>query len=160
MWLAPALEASLLRNAIIESCCIHARGLIEFFQKESKHPQFTQGYTAFAINSNAVDNIRKRLNIQIAHLIFDGRTADDSEKIDHPERLKAAQFIAAEVPIFKAALLPGLSHVAIRDVVLRNELQTAPGVSPTNSIIAVATEPSFHDLEVDVTSKTVTFKTE
>jgi hypothetical protein len=109
-----ALERSNLLNAVIESCSIHIRLLIEFFRKEQNNPRFTSGYSAFS----GVDlgNIVERLNVQVAHLTFDGRTAKDEEKLTTTDRVRAAQLIGNEIAAFRRCLLSDFASVRIHDI--------------------------------------------
>src|SRR6516162_6299974 len=66
-----------LANAIIESFCVHARNLIDFFSEESATPgqsdnfmgakHFCNGYAAWTEGGPSND-LRGRLNRQISHL--------------------------------------------------------------------------------------------
>ena len=84
----PAWSAG-LANAIIESFCVHARNLIEFFDQESATPgqarsnymgakHFCDGYIPWTKGGPSND-LRGRLNRQISHLTYD-RTSKEEEK--------------------------------------------------------------------------------
>jgi hypothetical protein len=88
----------ILRRALIESFCVHARLLFELFEKEPKNRLYTTGY-------RWVKNPRtygRRLNNQIAHLGYMQRTSDISKLIDYPMRLDMLNRIRVEVTNFKA----------------------------------------------------------
>jgi hypothetical protein len=103
-----------LNNALIESFCVHARNLIEFFQKPRGAGRYVRpGYKAFD-NVDISPDI-KRLNNQISHLL-DGRTADNSGKIDGRERARLYELIAHEIRTFKGTLKDEYSSIEIPEL--------------------------------------------
>ena len=103
-----------LNNALIESFCIHARNLDEFFQGSSRFPD-TLRAGDFAIESyryltngpirrGLVNKIKK----QIAHITDDRVGAD---KIDDADRRLLLVVLLAELQNFSIHLKPGLQEV-------------------------------------------------
>jgi hypothetical protein len=98
----------ILNNALIESFCIHARGLIDFFNgaKGSPVQSFVDGnYVAFPRGQPRGDLIKK-INTQIAHLTSDRRSRD---KIDVADRRELLVVLRAEVQNFSRHLKPEFS---------------------------------------------------
>lgn len=102
-----------LANAIIESFCVHARNLIDFFSEPSdalsgplkghvaaRH--FCDGYTPWTEGGPGND-LKARLNNQISHLTYH-RTTNDEKKIGRKERLALIRIIERELKIFKKYL--------------------------------------------------------
>jgi hypothetical protein len=78
----------LIKNALIESFCIHARSLIEFFSKRQTGAAKTyvgDGYKRLKVEGR-LETLNRMLNNQIAHLINDlindKRTSEESDKIN------------------------------------------------------------------------------
>jgi hypothetical protein len=70
-----------IKNALIESFCLHARALLEFFTKgESGAGKYAKGSYKPHPKGSRPDELKKLLNTQIAHVIFDGRTSDPDKK--------------------------------------------------------------------------------
>jgi hypothetical protein len=94
-------------NALIESFCVHARTLIDFFK--SKHGMKTKEFAA-RYTPKFVDKIdeelTKKLNQQIAHLTYK-RTDDPNEKIGPKEREMLLQALIAEIDLFSGKLKKG-----------------------------------------------------
>jgi hypothetical protein len=124
-----------IRNALIESFCLHARNLIEFLQ--TKHRKYAhRSYQPFAaVPKNKIDTITDRLNNQISHLRL-GRTIERSEKIDIKEREEILQLLSGEISQFKANLTSGYKNVDAPDlppVPLRETLFPAGTITTTSS---------------------------
>jgi hypothetical protein len=102
-----------INNALIEAFCLHARNLIEFFKKKA-NTYTGKNYKPFSqISGECLEKIKTRLNTQIVHLIYEGRTVVDSEKIDLKNRAEMLNILSAEIAQFKANLLPEYQHIAI-----------------------------------------------
>ena len=56
------------QNALIESFCLHARNLIEFFCDKEKGQQYTEQYTPFAGKKTRIGKLNRLINQQISHL--------------------------------------------------------------------------------------------
>lgn len=94
-----------LRNALIEAFCIHARQLLEFFDnKQGKHAKdFTGGNYATAHLSGLTKPERDKLNTQIAHVTAN-RTINPAEKICHALRAKFLTALEREAQHFEGKL--------------------------------------------------------
>ena len=110
-----------IANALIESFCIHARLLIEFFsnQQGCRAEEFTGGvYMAVHLGSLRKEVVK--LNTQIAHLTR-ARTTIPDEKIGPVDRLKwlkalereAGNFSVHLAPQFKGMFTPPMPLIAI-----------------------------------------------
>ena len=99
-------------NAMKEAFCIHARLLIEFFNKNG-----TDSAIAFAPNYNsvAVPNFTRKLNTQVAHIIY-SRDLGLGELIDDIDRMGMLDWIDTELRKWKAALPPTYDVSKIRNV--------------------------------------------
>jgi hypothetical protein len=103
----PAVSDSAMANALIESFCIHARNLHDFFlgRRGAKAETFaTAAYKAYIAGAISSDLDRK-LNTQIAHL-SEARTSDPAEKIGPADRLELLATLLAEVHNFAKHLQP------------------------------------------------------
>jgi len=106
----PENEAA-VRNALIESFCIHARNLIDFLlgkRKGVRAKAVTDNYKPFA--SGRIDKaLTQKIEDQIAHITL-GRTSDPNEKIDGRIRAKLLRAIATELTAFRTCLKPQYRH--------------------------------------------------
>jgi len=103
------IEDPALCNAVIECFCLHARNLIEFFEKTgdvSAKAFANPSYAAFPGKGRAVTSARRKLNNQISHLIHDERTDEIAEKIGADLRLDYLNLIEAELAHLAQNLLP------------------------------------------------------
>lgn len=97
-------------NALIESFCIHARLLLEFFGSEG-HPEavkareFTGGEYQPAYMAAVSKTLRKKLHQQIAHL-SESRTDLSDEKIGATDRTLLHTVLLQEFVHFSSMLLP------------------------------------------------------
>jgi hypothetical protein len=95
---------TIIANALIESFCIHARQLVEFFnnQQGRRATEFTGGnYVAAHLGS--LGDTATKLNTQIAHLTGQ-RTTDDTKKIGPDDRRKLLTALEREAQNFAAHL--------------------------------------------------------
>lgn len=68
-------DDQVIKNALIESFCVHARNLFEFFAEEA--PQYTENYRPFShITKRKYQDIRTKLNVHVAHVKFQGRATN------------------------------------------------------------------------------------
>jgi hypothetical protein len=96
----------IMANALIESFCIHARNLLEFFEETTSESDeqicschFTEGdYKAF-VDGELDGTLRGKLHAQVAHLSYN-RTKDDKDKIQPADRDVLVQFLSKEVGHF------------------------------------------------------------
>ena len=94
-------------NALVESFCIHARLLIDFFEghKPASAETFAEPtYVAFKEGPLA-HSIVKRINAQIAHLSL-RRTVDPSRKLDHATLEQIFLRLTMEIANFRRHLKP------------------------------------------------------
>jgi hypothetical protein len=132
-------DHTVLNNALIESFCVHARNLIEFFGKGAK--KYTdENYRPFANFKKNLKTIRHRINVQISHLIYAGRTVKDSEKINDEDRAEILNFLSEAIADFKAHLLREYRHITISD--LARVPKGAPKGGATGSIGPTTTTSS------------------
>jgi hypothetical protein len=69
-----------INNALIEAFCLHARNLIEFFAEEGRK-YTTAEYQAFChISTNKINSIKNKINVQISHMIYEGRSTNSVDK--------------------------------------------------------------------------------
>jgi hypothetical protein len=110
------IEDPILANALIESFCIHARILIDFFngRRGVKAKEVTlETYQPFQ-SGQVRQALTEKLNTQIAHLTLK-RTSVASEKIGPDDRKELFDAIMAELQIFmmhlkkeyRSIVLPG-----------------------------------------------------
>jgi hypothetical protein len=97
-------------NANIESFCIHARNLIEFFSRESTKPKDKAGARHFTLSSyrafkmpKTEERLVEKLNEQIAHLSYK-RTTKDEEKILGSDRAVLLWILEDEIARFGKSL--------------------------------------------------------
>ena len=103
-----------LNNALMESFCLHARALFEFFRKPNGAREYAEtNYKPF--QNVDVSTWVKNLNNQIAHLL-EGRTDDDSRKIRDQDRLDMLYTLSNEVEVFKKALKPEYKSINIPSI--------------------------------------------
>lgn len=97
----------IINNALIESFCIHARGLIEFFKKDRGAKAYADSeYVPFSgCNTTRRDALNQKLNNQIAHLLY-GRTANPAEQINRADQAELKTLLEDELARFKVHLLP------------------------------------------------------
>jgi hypothetical protein len=123
-----------LRNALIESFCIHARSLIDFFndRKGAKASDFTEPtYVPFP-NGPIADTLVTKLSTQIAHLTLN-RTADPQKKIDHTAREELTTKLAAELVNFFGNLKPEYQALWPSSLKIPNSSPPAAGVACVTS---------------------------
>jgi hypothetical protein len=111
-------ERKIINNAMIESFCVHARNLIEFFQDRKFMTSYADPhYKAFdhVLGNDKISSIYKRLSAQISHLVYQGeqnRTIHTLQKIDARYRYEILDMLRAEIIEFKRHLAPSYLHVA------------------------------------------------
>ena len=103
-----------LNNALMESFYLHARALFEFFEKGRGAQEYADAsYEPFkGVN---VGQWVRQLNNQVAHLL-DGRTADDTLKINDQDRIDMLHALSDEVEVFKKALKLEYKSIAIPSI--------------------------------------------
>jgi hypothetical protein len=146
-------ERKIINNALIESFCIHARNLIEFFQDNKFMTSYADSrYKAFDPVSvkDRISSIYKRLSAQISHLVFRGtqnRTIHTLQKIDARDRYEILDILRTEIIEFKRHLAPSYLHVAaIIPVPARaSEIPVSMGPFATTTTSNFATSYGFYE---------------
>jgi hypothetical protein len=119
-------------NALIESFCIHARNLDDFFlgrrgaKAETYAKPSYKPYDGGGISST----LDKKLNTQIAHLT-DARTSDPTQKINPNDRLELVRTLLAEVHNFAKHLQSRYEPLSRLAAYLASPPPTTVGVGPT-----------------------------
>jgi hypothetical protein len=94
-------------NALVESFCIHARLLIDFFENRRVDGAGTFAeptYIAFE-DGRLADSLLKKISTQVGHLSLK-RTVDPSKMIDHATLEQIFLRLAAEIANFRRHLKP------------------------------------------------------
>jgi hypothetical protein len=145
----PAWSAD-LRNSIVESFCVHARNLIEFFNQQSETPGqadhvvgakhfCSTNYTAWT-KGRPSHVLFGQLNKQISHLSY-GRTSEDEKKIGAEEQLELLKLIEQELEVFGKSLRnPYADKWPFKDDVLTEGRITIPAgtLSTTNQTASIS----------------------
>jgi len=118
-------------NALMDAFCTYARALIEFLQKRGK--KYAKNYESFSKVSTK--RLIQRLNSQVAHLIFDGRVAEQSAKINGQERFDIYEVLRAEVAAFNKHAdgqhkLPELPPVSIQAIDRASATNVVQSIGP------------------------------
>jgi hypothetical protein len=92
-------QRRVLRNAMIETFCIHARGLEEFFRKDCSGS--AKSYASKYDPAKIDKKLKDKLNMQLAHLIH-GRAA--GEEVNNTDRYDLLKFIEEELAKFQGLL--------------------------------------------------------
>jgi hypothetical protein len=104
-----------IKNALIESFCVHARNLFEFFGEEA--PKYTQNYQPFShVTKRKRKGILSKLNVHVTHVKFQGRVINHAAKINDRDRAEMLNIFSDEIKEFKTHLRPEYSDVEIRDL--------------------------------------------
>jgi hypothetical protein len=103
-------------NALIEAFCLHARNLIEFFEKKTDKYATGEYQAFFHTSKKNIAKIKRKINIQISHLIYGERATNDASKIGPDDRAEVLNILSDEIAQFKAHLLPQNSQSPIRDI--------------------------------------------
>jgi hypothetical protein len=95
------------KNAFIETFCLHARNLIEFFKQKDPCDFDPRDFTnGFELNKRFIgDGALPKINKQVSHLTK-GRTEDPTQKIDGQELTDVHKAIEAEIERFAPHLKP------------------------------------------------------
>jgi hypothetical protein len=96
-------DDEVIKNALIESFCLHARNLFEFFFEEA--PQYTRNHRPFShITTSKRKGILKKLNVHVTHVKSQGRATNDADKINDRERAEMLNILSDEIKEFKPTL--------------------------------------------------------
>ena len=127
-------------NALIESFCIHARALVDFFndRKGAKASSFAEPtYVSFA-KGDIPDALKSKLSTQIAHLTLT-RTSNPAKKIDRAARQELFLKIATELNNFLQHLKPEYHALCPSDLKVRLSSVVTPAPSSSQATNAVTT---------------------
>ena len=97
-------------NALIESFCVHARALMDFYKSRPRQDDVTaQDFTSsgqFSANgtSQIPSDVRTRVNKQIAHLTASRENAP--QKVDYADRQTLLSAVELDHTAFKSAVQP------------------------------------------------------
>ena len=99
--LATGVEDRVIRNALIESFCVHARGLVGFFldRDGAKASEFTDANYAPFKNGRIAQSLLVKINTQIMHITF-SRTTDPGKKIGLADREELFTAVVSELSNF------------------------------------------------------------
>jgi hypothetical protein len=146
-----ATSTQLVENALIESFCIHARALFEFFAKESARHTYTN---ATYRDLGAHDKFRDILNNQIAHVIFSKRKTKIDQKINSQLRFNMYDHARLEIENFRGELLSKYDRTILPELPVYLSVPTMN--SATNAIqmstVAVNFDPTIANSETFVLS--------
>ena len=100
----------MIANALIESFCIHARQLIDFFENRQgvRAREYVGGTYAARHTCSLPRELRKKLDEQVAHI---SKNRFDAAKIDGSDREHFHRVILQEASHF-AAMLAGVAPKA------------------------------------------------
>jgi hypothetical protein len=147
---------TILENAKMESFCVHARNLIEFFQSKKKGMNAKMltdsDYIPFKHDERMIRTIKHRISSQITHLIFE-RTADDSKKIDGIERAKIYNIIADALARFKGKLTPQYKNNRLPDL-LQISISSYGSTASASSSVTSSTQVISVDIKENTTGPT------
>jgi hypothetical protein len=127
-------ETQIKHNAFIESFCIHARNLIEFFRGDGR--QYVECYTPFAAAKSRIKKLKPLLSQQIAHLDIRKRTVDNDEKISNATLYELIDMLAKESVEFRKHLKVEYRGMSIRS------LDTLSSIGPSGSTLSFSSSPS------------------
>jgi hypothetical protein len=131
-----------IQNAVIESFCVHARNLIEFYKatnlptEETVAAQhFTKDYRAFPLG--VPGQIIGKMNAQITHLSYN-REDDPARKIGHEDRKLIMNLLEREMERFASHLREPYKSKWREDLRVGIKLDAvAPAVSTASATNAI-----------------------
>ncbi len=111
---------SVLRNALFESFCVHARNLFEFFEAQPGKGGARRYAPNYSLEPNTYQRETTRLSNQITHMLKH-RTSDEDELLDQYDLFDMLQKLDRELKRFKTHLavgsrdsVPDLSSFVVR----------------------------------------------
>ncbi len=135
---------TVIKNALIESFCIHARALMEFFEgkKERSTKKYVGGgYIPLTVKRRTrIHQLRGMLNNQIAHVIIDQRTYNQSGKIGDSEREELIKILGPKSQEFQANLKAECRSSSLPNITTIEITSTKAGA--TNVIAGAGTTTS------------------
>jgi hypothetical protein len=102
----------LIHNSNVQSFCIHARNLIEFFKNKPPCDFDPRLFTdkTYQPNGNFIDSkLEAKINQQVTHLTAD-RTTNADDQLGQPQWKKIIETIEKEIGRFEKALTPTFKH--------------------------------------------------
>jgi hypothetical protein len=140
-----ASDEVFLINALIESFCVHARNLFEFFDKGARIRTPPRKYAKDGYMSRGTYQLHKQaLNQQISHLIYGGRFNTQVGKIDGAKRFSMISDLRTELEHFKNWVVDPLWVTSKWNI-------------PANILVYGRTDPSATNAVTTTTSTSVTF---
>jgi hypothetical protein len=97
-------------NALIEAFCVHARGLVEFFEGQQRRPtdvpasNFTDRPFVYT-RDNVVGDLCNKINKQIAHITYD-RTVDPKKVINSADCEELYRRVIMEIERYYGCVKP------------------------------------------------------
>jgi hypothetical protein len=120
--------------ALIESFCIHARALIEFFAEKKRAGKYADAnYVKLRKDKEPWKTLYKKLSQQIAHLDSNDRTFDPSKKIGPSERNRLLTDLAKQSEEFNAKLRAEYRGLNV-PTITQQVISTRNGATTTNSL--------------------------
>jgi hypothetical protein len=147
-------EDIIIENALIESFCIHARALVEFFTKDRGAKSYAESTFKPFADSGRVKQLNRLLNTQIAHLIFDGRTSNPDKKISMTEREELVSLLITKSLEFKKVLRLEYRGVQV-PVILQTAAASSASKLPSDEVkLLCSSKPSATNAISGTTSST------
>lgn len=142
-------DDEVIKNALIESFCVHVRNLFEFFKEAG--PQHTQNYRPFShITKTKYKSILKKLNVHITHVKDKGRPNNAADRIGDRDRAQMLNILSDEIKEFKTHLAPQNSAAEILDLtrvtigpVVSVAFSSPSGLTTTTTTTTVRTTTLF-----------------
>jgi hypothetical protein len=137
----------IIENALIESFCVHARSLQEFFsnKKGGAKEYCGSSFNFIDVLSGRQKPLREMLNQQVSHMCYKGREYCADKKINSSVRRELIEVLSNKSSEFKENLKPDYKDARISSLILEEELrfdqQLLTGVpgSATNAISSTST---------------------
>jgi len=119
-WLLASAADQALANALIESFCVHARTLLDFFKSNPIGDDVvathfvTAGHFRATATSQLSADVRTRVNKQVVHLTA---SRENAIKINDVDRLALLTAIEADHKAFKNAVDPQYANCFVGELV-------------------------------------------
>jgi hypothetical protein len=127
-----------LANALIESFCVHARALMDFYKSSGRGDDvvatdfITAGQFAARATSQISPDIRDRVNKQVAHLT--GARENPTKKVDKADRKTLLTAIEADHTAFKNAVNAQFVGCFKKELAVTSSVSVSGNASATNAI--------------------------
>jgi len=120
--------------ALIESFCIHARALIEFFVEKKRAGRYAEAnYAKLQIADEPLKTLYRKLHQQIAHLDSHERTSDPREKIGRTERNQLLGILGEQSKEFSRTLKAEYRCLKV-PTITQQVIMSSNGATTTNSL--------------------------